>query len=410
MKIRESIESILIQSFGTIIYKFSINDYIWNILEITKNIMSNKILVTGGAGFIGSHIVDQLIHDGHEVRILDNLEKQVHKSKPEYINTQADFVKGDIRKYSDLHAGLEDIEIIFHEAAMVGVGQSMYQVNKYVDVNTLGTAKLLDYLIKKENSVKKLVIASSMSIYGEGAYHCEDHNAVFPSLRQENQLKNKDWDVLCPICKKNVDPISTPETKPLQPTSIYAISKKDQEEMALAIGRAYGIPTTALRYFNTYGPRQSLSNPYTGVCAIFSSRILNDHSPVVFEDGLQTRDFISVHDIVQANILAMEQSNANYQVFNVGSGSPVTITNISKTLATLYKKSIQPEITEKYRAGDIRHCFADISKISKTLGFKPRIKFEKGMMELVQWGLGQSTTDKFTHAYEELLKRGLVER
>lgn len=372
--------------------------------------MSNKILVTGGAGFIGSHIVDQLIHDGHEVRIFDNLEKQVHKTKPEYINSKADYVKGDIRKYSDLQAGLEDIEIIFHEAAMVGVGQSMYKIKKYVDVNTFGTAKLLDFLINKENSVKKLVIASSMSIYGEGAYQCEDHNAVFPSVRPEVQLKNKTWEVLCPICNKKVEPRPTTESKPLQPTSIYAISKKDQEEMSLAIGRAYGLATVALRYFNTYGPRQSLSNPYTGVCAIFSSRILNDHSPVVFEDGLQTRDFISVHDIVQANILAMEQSNANYQVFNVGSGVPVSITNIAKTLSTLYKKSIKPEITEKYRAGDIRHCFADISKISKTLGFKPRIKFEKGMMDLVRWGLGQSATDEFTQAYEELLKRGLVER
>lgn len=372
--------------------------------------MSNKILVTGGAGFIGSHIVDQLIEDGHEVRILDNLEKQVHPSKPDYINNSAEYIKGDIRKYSDIHKGLMDIDIVFHEAAMVGVGQSMYQINKYIDVNTCGTAKLLDYIINKENSVKKIIIASSMSVYGEGACYCDDHNMVFPSLRPEGQLKNKKWDLVCPVCNKKVEPRPTPESAPSQPTSIYAISKKDQEEMSLAIGRTYGIPVVALRYFGTYGPRQSFSNPYTGVCAIFSSRILNNKSPVIFEDGLQTRDFVSVHDIVQANILAMQQSNANYQVFNVGSGIPTSIKNIATTLASLYKKSIQPEITGKYRSGDIRHCYADISKISSTLGFEPRITLEKGMMELVQWGQEQNATDKFAQAYEELLKRELVEK
>jgi dTDP-L-rhamnose 4-epimerase len=297
--------------------------------------MVKKILVTGGAGFIGSHLVDRLIQEGHEVRILDNLEEQVHRTLPEYINPRAEFIKDDIRNYRDVDLALTDIDTVFHEAAMVGVGQSMYHVNKYIGVNTYGTANLLEYLINGENSVKKLIVASSMSIYGEGAYHCEDHDMVFPHQRPEEQMKRKDWDLYCPICGKIIKAIPTPESKPPHPTSIYAISKKNQEEMSMLIGRTYGLPTVILRYFNTYGPRQTLSNPYTGVCAIFSSRLLNNNPPVVFEDGCQTRDFSSVHDIVQANILAMEQSNADYKVFNVGSGSPVSIADIAITLASL---------------------------------------------------------------------------
>lgn len=370
--------------------------------------MGRKILVTGGAGFIGSHLVDHLINDGHEVRILDNLEDQVHKSLPSHINPHAEFIRGDIRSINDLTVALKDIDILFHEAARVGVGQSMYQVGKYVDVNANGTANLLDYIVNRENSVKKLIVASSMSIYGEGAYRCEDHDIVFPPQRPEGQTKNGFWDLFCPVCGRKVDPIPTPESKPLQPTSIYAITKKVQEEMCLAIGRAYGIPTVALRYFNTYGPRQSLSNPYTGVCAIFSSRLLNKSPPVVFEDGCQLRDFVSVYDIVQANILAMEKSNADYKVFNVGSGSPRSVASIARTLSSLLKKPIEPAIVGKYRTGDIRHCYADITTITSTLGFVPKITFQYGMADLVQWSMLEQANDKFTYAYGELLNRGLL--
>ena len=213
----------------------------------------------------------------------------------------------------------------------------------------------------------------------------------------------------CPKCGKIVRPIPTSEDKPLHPTSIYAITKRDQEEMCLTIGRAYGIPTVALRYFNVYGPRQSLNNPYTGVCAIFSSRIKNDNPPLIFEDGLQSRDFISVHDIVEANLLAMESTNANYEVFNVGTGKPTNIFEIAQTLIKLYNKGLKPEITNKFRAGDIRHCFADISKIKGKLGYKPEVDFEGGMKELVAWGEKEESEDKFDEAHEELLRRGLVE-
>lgn len=369
-----------------------------------------NVLVTGGAGFIGSHIVDRLVEDGHFVRVFDNLEPQVHRGIPSYLNKNSELVRGDIRDTGQLEAAIEDTDVIFHEAAMVGVGQSMYQIEKYVDVNTLGTARLLELLVNKDHGVKKLIVASSMSIYGEGAHLCDDCGIVYPKLRREQQLKDRDWSAKCPGCGKNVVMAPTKETKPLQPTSIYAISKKDQEEMSLAVGRSYGLPTVALRYFNAFGPRQALSNPYTGVCAIFSARIKNNNPPVIFEDGLQSRDFVSVHDIADANVLAMNSSNADYEVFNVGTGRATSILDIALKLSKLYNKSLNPVISGRYRAGDIRHCFADISKIRDKLGFRPKVGFEEGMKELVAWGAKEEASDGFEDAYGELLKRGLVDK
>ncbi len=366
-----------------------------------------KCLVTGGAGFVGSHLVDELAKK-HEVSVYDNLEPQVHKDIPEYLNNDVEFIKGDIRDRAYLKDAISDSEVIFHEAAMVGIGQSMYQIEKYMDVNTMGTAKLLDIIANEEHDVKKLIVASSMSIYGEGKYKCADCDIIYPPLRSNEQFKKGGWEMKCPSCGKVVKPVSTDENKPLQPASIYAISKKDQEEMCLAVGRAYGIPTVALRYFNVYGPRQAMSNPYTGVCAIFSSMIKNNNPPTIFEDGLQTRDFISVHDIVRANLLVMEKSRADYDMFNVGTGEPVSILDIAHTLSRLYSKTLKPKIVNKYRVGDIRHCYADISKIEK-LGFKPEVYLEDGMHELVEWGLTQDAEDKSDAAYQELKERGLVE-
>lgn len=372
--------------------------------------MTYKILVTGGAGFIGSHLVDKLIREGHGLRVFDNLEPQIHGNErkiPEYLNKEVEFIKGDVRDIEELKKAVNNVEVIFHEAAMVGVGQSMYKVKKYTDVNTSGTANLLDILVNEEHDVKKLIVASSMSIYGEGRYECENCGVINPGLRPDKQLRNKEWEMKCPNCGMIVRPIPTDESKPPQPTSIYSISKKDQEEMCLAIGKAYGIPTVALRYFNVYGPRQSLSNPYTGVCAIFSSRIKNGNSPLVFENGLQTRDFIDVKDIVLANLLAMEKSNADYEVFNIGTGASTTISEIVNILIKLYNKDLEPEIVNTYRSGDIRHCFADISKIEK-LGFRPQTRFEKGMHELVKWGETQIANDKSEEARRELKEKGLI--
>ncbi len=369
-----------------------------------------KILVTGGAGFIGSHLVDKLILDGHDVIVLDNLVPQVHLGKkPEHLNPKAEYVFGDIRDKKNLAKSLEGVEIVFHEAAEVGVGQSMYQIEKYTDVNTLGTAKLLDFLINSENSVKKLIAASSMSIYGEGAYECKDCGIVYPKLRSDVQLKSRSWEMKCPACGKEVKPVSTKEDKPLHPTSVYAISKRDQEELCLVVGRAYGLPTVALRFFNVYGPRQSLSNPYTGVAAIFSSRIKNNNPPLIFEDGLQSRDFISVRDIVEANLLAMRNSKANYKALNVGTGKPATVLDIANTLAKLYGKELKPEIVNKYRSGDIRHCYSDITEIRK-LGFEPKVGLEDGLAELVNWGKREKAVDKTEDAQKELIEKGLVEK
>jgi len=372
-----------------------------------------KILVTGGAGFIGSHIVDELLKKGHEVRILDNLEPQVYgqaNNLPKYLTENIEFQKGTITDKNDIEKAIQDIEIIFHDAAMVGVGQSMYQISRYINTNTLGTANLLDTLVNKENSVKKLIVASSMSNYGEGKYECVDCGTINPKLRPETQLKEHKWEVICPKCKKPLKPVPTDETKPLYSTSIYAMTKKHQEEMSLLIGKTYGIPTVALRYFNTYGPRQALSNPYTGVAAIFSSRIKNNNPPLIYEDGLQLRDFIFVKDIAKANILAMEKSAANYEIFNVGTGTPTSILNIANTLTKLYNKDMKPEIVNKFRAGDIRHCYADITKIRTKLGYEPSYTLEQGMKELVMWAEKESATDTVEQANKELEEKGLVEK
>jgi len=368
-----------------------------------------KILVTGGAGFIGSHLVDALVEERHEVVVLDSLDPQVHHDKPDYMNSRATYHFGRVGDLSILEPVLEGVEVIFHEAAAVGVGQSMYEIEHYVEANTFETAKMLDLIVNHENSVKKIVVASSMSIYGEGAYECEDCGVVYPDLRSDEQMKRRIWEMQCPNCSKTTKPLPTDEGKPLQPTSIYAITKRDQEEMCLSVGRAYGIPTAALRYFNAYGPRQSLSNPYTGVCAVFSSRIKNNNPPLIFEDGLQTRDFISVHDIVNANILAMKNTSADYGTFNVGTGNAISILEVEETLTELYSIDVKPKIVNKFRAGDIRHCFADTSKIKQKLGFKLEHSFEEGMRELVVWGEKVEADDGFEQAYEELKAKGLVE-
>lgn len=370
--------------------------------------MSRKILVIGGAGFIGSHLVDRLVADGHKVRILDNLEPQVHAEVPSYLNPEAEFIKGDVRAEDDLARALKGIEVAFHYAAMVGVGQSMYQIHRYTEVNTAGTAKLLEAIVNKARGLEKLVVASSMSVYGEGSYKCGSCGVVYPRERSEPQLETAKWELVCPQCGKPAKPVPTDEDKPLHPTSVYAITKRDQEEICLSVGRAYGIPTVALRFFNTYGPRQSLSNPYTGVCAIFLSRVKSGKPPLVFEDGLQTRDFVSVHDIVQASVLAMNSTEAHYECFNVGTGKPVTILEVARTLIALCGKKQEPELVGKYRAGDIRHCYADISKIKSGLRFEPRVDFETGMKELIEWSETAQFADKTQQAQEELQSRKLI--
>jgi dTDP-L-rhamnose 4-epimerase len=291
---------------------------------------------------------------------------------------------------------------------MVGVGQSQYQVRKYTEVNVGGTANLLDILVNSPNKVRKLVVASSMSAYGEGAYQCQQCGTVEVKLRKEGEMKEGDWEVPCPKCGRTTEPHPTKEIKPLECNSIYALTKKAQEEMTLNIGMTYDIPAVALRFFNVFGPRQSLSNPYTGVVAIFMSRVKNGNPPVVYEDGLQSRDFVSVHDIVEANLLAMDKREADYNVFNVGSGKPASIRQIAEIVIKLYGSRINPVVTHKFRKGDVRHCFSDISKIKEKLGFVPKVSLEEGMLELKKWSEGIHAEDKFEEAARELETRKLV--
>ncbi len=369
-----------------------------------------KILVTGGCGFIGSHLTDRLVSLGHKVRVYDLLEPQVHgRQKPSFLNKGAEYIYADVRNKTKLKAALKGVEAVFHEASQVGVGQSMYQIEKYVSHNTLGSAVLLDLIVNTKNKVQKLIVASSMSMYGEGRYHCRDCGDVYPGLRDDEQMAKSEWELKCPHCSKVAKPLPTPETKPLAPNSIYATTKRCQEEMFLEIGRAYKIPTVALRYFNVYGPRQSLNNPYTGVAAIFLSQVKNDHAPLIFEDGLQTRDFIYVSDIVQANILALTRKEADYQMFNAGTGQPQSIRGVAEAIIRLNNKDIKPGITLKFRSGDVRHCYADNTKISSLLGFRPQYDFSRGMKELMEWSETQKAADHSVKAHKELKKRGLTQ-
>lgn len=371
--------------------------------------MSKTVLITGGAGFIGSHLANELLDKGYNVKALDNLSEQVHGKnciRPEYLNEEVELIVGDVRDPVKVKEALKGVDAVYHYAAMVGVGQSMYQIKEYTDVNNTGTAVLLEALIN--NPVEKLVVASSMSIYGEGLYK-DNSGKISPGLeRKLDQLKTGNWEVM----DRNgeaLKPYPTPETKNPSLASVYALSKFDQEKMCLMIGKAYNIPTVALRFFNVYGTHQALSNPYTGVLAIFASRLMNDNAPMIFEDGMQQRDFVSVLDIAQASRLALETSAANYEAFNIGSGNAYTVVEIAEKMArVLGKEHIKADVSGKYRVGDIRHCFADITKAKEILNYQPKISLEEGLVELATWLEGQTAEDKVAEAKNELITRGLT--
>jgi dTDP-L-rhamnose 4-epimerase len=374
-------------------------------------VTGKRILVTGGAGFVGTHLVDALLARGCQVRVFDNLDPQVHGpgcQRPRWLSEEAELIVGDMRAADAVSRAVRGVEVIFHLAAAVGVGQSMYQIAPYTATNTLGTAHLLQTLVDREIELDRLVVASSMSIYGEGRYVRPDGSAPRATRRSVDQLRGHDWE-LRDADGVPLQPRPTDEEKPLDPTSIYALTKADQERMTLQVGDAYGIPSVALRFFNIFGPRQALSNPYTGVAAIFSSRLLNGNPPLIFEDGEQSRDFVSVHDVVQALLLSAERAAAVGHAINVGSGRSITVREIAATLARVMGVEVEPEVTARYRVGDIRHCFADIGRARELLGYEPSVTLEDGMAELVGWLEEQERPeDGIQRHAAELAARGLT--
>ena len=369
-----------------------------------------RILVTGGAGFIGSHAIDCILERGHSVRVLDAMIPQVHGRdgrRPSYLNPRAELIVGRIEDQAIVTQALQGIDSVIHLASAVGVGQSMYQIVDYCTTNVLGTATLLQTIIDSKQCLTSLVVASSMSTYGEGRYRTSDGQLVSPGVRPAAQLAAADWE-LKDADGKPLQPVATDEDKPLNPTSVYAINKRDQEEMCLRVGATYGIPTTALRLFNVYGSRQALSNPYTGVAAIFCARLLNDRPPLIFEDGLQQRDFVHVRDVARAIAYAAEKPVSG-EAINIGSGTVVSVIEIAEILALEMRKNIPPQITGMYRQGDIRHCVADISKARCLLGWEPLTTFRQGVPELIDWVHSQRNVwDGVNGAWDELRQRGLV--
>src|SRR3954453_5698936 len=370
--------------------------------------MKGTVLITGGAGFIGSHVAAELLEAGYQVRVLDSLVTQVHgetPARPDYLRRDAEFILGDVRNPEVVDEALSGVDAVYHFVALVGVGQSMYQIPEYTSVNNLGTAVLLERLGKQP--VNKLVVASSMSVYGEGLYVTPDGTPYTQGARSAKQLKAHRWEMTTPDGAP-LKPVPTPETKQPSLASVYALSKYDQEQMCLIVGRAYGIPTVALRFFNAYGPYQSLSNPYTGVLAIFAARLMNGKRPIIFEDGNQIRDFVSVYDVALACRLALEVEAAQDTVFNVGSGESVTVRDVALRLAKILGKNLEPEVTGNYRVGDIRHCFPDISHAQRVLGFRSKMGLEEGMHDLAEWLEQQTAHDRFNEMQHELSSRGLV--
>lgn len=371
--------------------------------------MTEKVLITGGAGFVGSHVCDELLAAGYYVRVLDNLSPQVHgpnASRPDYLSPDAELMVGDVRDKSAVMAALSGVSAIVHLASMVGVGQSMYEIARYVDSNDGGTATILQCL--SERRVRKLVVASSMSIYGEGRYRTATGTVIDDAARTLGQMRSGDWNLRGPGGVP-LEPIPTPEGKLPVLSSIYALTKFAQERMCLLVGQAYGISTVALRFFNIYGPRQALSNPYTGVLAIFASRLLNGNRPIIFEDGMQLRDFVHVRDVARACRQALEAPAECDGAYNVGSGNSITILEIAAQIAQVIGRSeIKPQLAGQYRFGDIRHCFADISLARERLGYSPQVRFQEGLDELAEWLSSQVSVDRVEKATDELSRRGLV--
>ena len=372
-----------------------------------------NILITGGSGFIGANLCEQLVAKDYTVTILDNLSPQIHglsdSSLYKRVKNITNFIKGDICNKKDWEKALKGQDAVIHLAAETGTGQSMYEIAKYNHVNIVGTSHLLDLLANKKHNIKKVILASSRAIYGEGKYRCEKHGVMYPDARILENLKKRNFNLICNKCKLELQLLATDEKSKIHPSSIYGITKQQQEQMILLIGKSIGIPTVALRYQNVYGPGQSLSNPYTGILSIFSTRILNGNDIEIYEDGKESRDFVFIDDVIESTILSLEKKQVNGEVINVGSGVATTILEVAITLKTLYNSNVNITVSNKYRLGDIRHNYADLTKIKNSLGFKPKYDFITGITKFVDWVKTQEIKeDKYESSVEELKQRGLI--
>lgn len=378
--------------------------------------MKKRILITGGAGFIGSSLALKLIEKGHEVTVLDNLSTQIHGETPQnselygLIKDKVNFIKGDVRNRKDWLKALKEQQIIVHFAAETGTGQSMYEIEKYTDVNINGTAIFLDILANdKSQNVEKIIIASSRSIYGEGKYKCQEHGIVYPLERNEQDMLRKDFSVKCPICMRDAELQPTDENSKIHPSSIYGLTKQAQEDMCMIAGKTLGIPVVAFRYQNVYGPGQSLSNPYTGILSIFSTRIKNGNDINIFEDGEESRDFVFIEDVVNATILGIEKESANYNIYNVGSGVRTSVLEVARTLVSTYGNSVNYSISGNFRLGDIRDNYADLTKIKNDLDYRPKVTFKEGIKSFCDWVSTQEVhKDDYNKSITEMKEKGLL--
>ena len=374
-----------------------------------------RVLITGGAGFIGSHIALKLIDKGYEVTVLDNLLEQIHgedpdKTSPLYcgIKDKVQFIKGDVCNKADWNKALEDVDYVIHLAAETGTGQSMYEIKRYIDVNIGGTALLLDILTNTKHHVKRVVVAESRAIYGEGKYHCEKCGDVYPTERKDEDMEKGDFECHCPKCGGLVTLVATTEDSAIHPSSVYGIGKQVQGQLVHMICKSIGVESVSFRYQNVYGPGQSLKNPYTGILSIFSTQIKNNNDINIFEDGKESRDFVYIDDVTDALILAIDNDNANYEVFNVGSNERTDVITIANTLKEKYHSNVNIHISGNYRVGDIKDNQADLSKISKLLGYEPKVNFKTGISNFVDWVESQEIEeDNYTKSIEEMKKKGL---
>jgi dTDP-L-rhamnose 4-epimerase len=372
-----------------------------------------NVLITGGAGFIGSHTADTLIAEGHSVRVLDVLDPQIHGDKgaaPDYLNSAVEFRRGDVRTPEDVTAALEGIDAVFHLAALTGVGQSMYDMRSYVDVSCTGTATLLEAIVKREKPVRRFVLASSRAVYGEGTYTCELHGQIRPGLRRRERLEAGDFLVYCPQCGRRAEPAVTGEDSPAQPLSLYGWTKLAQEDLCRHAAKTYGLPVVILRYFNVYGSRQSLRNPYTGVVSVFYSRLVNRNPIQLYERGLPVRDFVHVRDVARANVLALHAPVPVGTAINVGSSRQVTVEGVAQALAAGCSVEGKFEQTDIFRVGDIFGCIADLGRARTLLSYEPEIDLAQGMTEFVAWARGQEAVDLYSRSVEELGRFGLLGR